>query len=340
LRDKNASIFDRSVPIDYKHSMINFEIKQNITKNVADENAIDKNVVDKRNIYEEADQEKEDAEKLFPKGSKLVEEMKVNFEIAKEYSKKNKVQRGDDDWYKHCGIVLQKMAKDYPVSKEYLIGYIVAHLLEVLLFEDKVEVMNYLYYTNNMTQNSFEWFLKEYFETNSIITKNFTAFIMYDLNKRIIMILNENNKWVIAEPEDQREIASSKETKEYLTLQINDYNKIIGFIGYEKKNRYFVFKTKDLTAKRDTGARCDEAGKNKTLTKINAILGEEKYTNENTKIIKEKNGTIISEAIGNTELCVLQEFILRYFNTIKKNDKKWFVIPEMAIWHKFYTVFV
>jgi hypothetical protein len=32
LKDKNISIFDRSVPIDYKHSLINFEIKQNIIK--------------------------------------------------------------------------------------------------------------------------------------------------------------------------------------------------------------------------------------------------------------------------------------------------------------------
>jgi hypothetical protein len=32
LRDKNASIFDRSVPIDYKHEVINFEINNNIAK--------------------------------------------------------------------------------------------------------------------------------------------------------------------------------------------------------------------------------------------------------------------------------------------------------------------
>ena len=88
------------------------------------------------------------------------------------------------------------------------------------------------------------------------------------------MILNENNKWVEAEPEDQREIASTKEVKEILTMNQNDYNKIIGFIGYEKKNKYLVFKTKDMTSKRDTGARCDESGKDKTINKINEIVGE------------------------------------------------------------------
>ena len=35
----------------------------------------------------------------------------------------------------------------------------------------------------------------------------------------------------------------SKEGKEILSFKLDDYNKIIGFIGYEKSNRYLVFKT-------------------------------------------------------------------------------------------------
>ena len=326
LRDKNASIFDRSVPIDYKHDMINFEIKQNIVKPVIDKRNIDKIIVKEEKIS-------------FPEGNRLIDEMKVNFDICKNFTKQTKVSRGDDNWYKHCGIVIRKMSKEYPDSKEYLISYLVAHIIELLLYDEKLEVMSYLYSLESIKQSTFEWFAKEYFEMNSIITKNFTAFIMYNLNKRMILVLNENNKWVEAGPEDQREIASSKEAKEYLTFKIEAYNKIIGFIGYEKSNRYLVFKTKDMLSKRDTGARCDESGKIKTLQKLNEIIGENNYTNENTKAEKDKDGNIIREAVGHVELCVLQEFILRYFNTIKKENKKWFFTPEMAIWHKLYTVF-
>jgi hypothetical protein len=326
LRDKNASIFDRSTPIDYKHEMINFEIKQNIVKSVIDKRNLDK-------IIEEED------EVSFPEGNRLINEMKVNFDISRDFTKQNKVPRGDDNWYKHCGIVMKKMSKEYPESKEYIISYLVAHMIEVLLFEEKLNIMNYLYSLESINKNSFEWFAKEYFELNSIKTKHFTAFIMYKLNKRMIMILNRSNKWVEAEPEDQREMASSKETKEFLTMKLEDYNRIVGFIGYEKKNKYLVFKTKDMLSKRDTGARCDEAGKVKTLQKINEIIGENKYTNENTKVEKDSDGNVIREAVGHIELCVFQEFILRYFNTIKKEDKLWFITPEMAIWHKFYTVF-
>jgi hypothetical protein len=328
LRDKNASIFDRSVPIDYKHSMINFEISQDIVKPV----------IDKRNLNNAIIQEEQIS---FPQGKRLVDEMKVNFDISREFSKLPKVPRGDDNWYKHCGIVIRKMSKDYPESKDYLISYIVAHMIELLLFEEKLEVMNYLYSLDNIQEGTFEWIAKEYFESNSITTRSFTAFVMYKLNKLMVMILDKDNKWIEAEPEDKREISASKEGKDLFTMKPNEYNKFVGFIGYEKSNRNLVYKIKDMTSKRDTGARCDEAGKVKTLQKLNEIVGESnKYTNENTKAKKDADGNIISEAIGHTELCVLQEFLLRFFNTIKREDKKWFLTPELAIGYKLYTIHV
>jgi hypothetical protein len=217
---------------------------------------------------------------------------------------------------------------------------LVSHIIELLLFEAKIELMNYLYSLDDIKKDSNEWLAKEYFERNSIKTKDFVAFILYKLNKRVIMILNEDSKWVEATPEDQREIASSKEAKKLLTFTLGDYNKIVGFIGYEKSNKYLVFKTKDLSAKRDTGARCDEAGKDKTMKKINQIIGQDKYTNETTKQQKDAKGNVIKEAIGQVELCVMQEFILRFYETIKKDNKKWFLTPEIAIFFKLYTIFV
>ena len=154
------------------------------------------------------------------------------------------------------------------------------------------------------------------------------------------MILNDENQWVEAEPETLTEIASSKEAKSMLTFNIKDYNKYVGFIGYKKNNKDLVFKTKDMESKRDTGATCEESGKEKTLTKLNLIVGETKYTNENSKQLKDKDGNIIREALGQIELCVLQEFILRYYDKIKKNDKKWFLTPEMAIYNKLYKIIV
>ena len=326
LLDKNVSIFERSIPIDYKHSMIRFDLKK--------QGVFGKNKQNKLLNVEEL------RENLNLNGKKIFEELQNDYNLSNEYSKKNKVPRGDDNWYKHSGIVIKKMAVQYPDSKKFLIEFLVAHMVEMLLFQDKLDLMNYIYSLSEVKNNSLEFMIKNYFERKSIKTKNYNSIMLYDLNNLKIMILNEKNIWVEAEPEDQNEFENTKEVKDILEYTINDYNNIVGFIGFEKNYKYLIFKTKDMLSKRDTGARCDESGKNKTIQILNKIIGEEKYTKENTKIIKDEKGNIVQEAIGQVELCILQEFILRYYDKIKKNNKKWFITPELAIYYKLYNFFI
>ena len=333
LIDKNISIYDRSVPIDYKHEMINIEINQEILKPGRN---TEKTVTEKLDL--DASKGEVDAEK--EKRIPVLDEMISNFNLTIEFMKQQKVPRGDDNWYKHCGIVIKKMSNEYPEMKEYLIEFLISHMIETLLYNGKLNLMNFIYSLENIDKDKdiVEYYSKKYFEEKSIVTNNFNAFILYDLNKMKVMILNENNKWVEAEPEDKRELLASPEGKKSLTFNDKQYNKNVGFIGYEKQNKYLVFKTKDMTSKRDTGARCDEAGKEKTIKKINDIIGETKYTPENTKMQKDANGRVIRESISHNELCIIEEFILRYYNKIKKNNLKWFLTPEMALYHNLYQV--
>ena len=266
----------------------------------------------------------------------VIDKIKKQLKPASE----SKEQQMEEFFLKCLNDCSIKISKEYPETKQYLISFLVAHMIELLLFQHKVNLMNYIYSLESIKTDSLESYIKEYFDSNIIVTKKFTAIILYNLDKRIIMILDERNKWIKATPEDQREIALSKESKEFLAFNLDDYNTIVGFIGYEKGNKDLAFKTKNMTSKRDTGARCDQATKNKNLTKLNEILGENKYTIENTKAIKDKDGNVIQETMGNIELCVLKEIILRYFNITERNNKKWFLTPEMAIYHKLYTIFV
>jgi hypothetical protein len=275
-------------------------------------------------------------------GKKIIDELKIHYDVAVEFTKGPKVTRGDDDWYKHCGIVMKKLAKTGEPLEE-LLEFLVHHILELLTFKDKVDTMNYLYSLDKLKENSFEWFAKKYFEYHIITEKKTRAIILYDFNIRKTMILNKDNIWELAEPEDELEIDDSKEGKKFLNFDADVYlnkvlpNGIIGFIGYKKNSKNFIFKTKDVFLPRDTGASCIEAGKSKTLATLNKIVGEELYTKETTKIIKDEDGNVLQEAIGENELCVLQEFILRKYNKNKKDDKLWFLTPDMAIHYKIYT---
>jgi superfamily II DNA or RNA helicase len=339
LLDKNVSIYERSIPIDYKHSMISFDLKPKNNLQM-DKLKLGKLIVDD-NVGVYPQDKKKDYEYQERK-DKLLAEMNENFNLTKEYLKPGKkVLRGDDNWYKHCGVVMRKMSRDFPDSREYLLHFLAAHMIELLLFEEKLDLMNYIYSLKEIEMNTLDFFIKDYFERKSIATKNFNAIILYNLNKRNIMILDsKTNKWVEAEPEDQKEIAETSQVRDLLNFKISDYNVIVGFMGYEKNNKYLIFKTKDMLSTRDTGARCDEAGKNKTIQILNQIIGEEKYTKENTKIIKDDDKNIIQDAVGHVELCVTQEFVLRFFDRIRKNDKKWFLSPEMALYYKIYTIYV
>ena len=352
LQDPNISIFDRSVPIDYKHEMINFEIKEKIIKPTVEK-------LKSQDLAEDLEEEIENIE-----GKKTIDEFNANFAITNKYQKHKlgRVERADDNWYKHCGVVIKKMSQVYKVSNEILIGFVVAHMIETLLYEEKLNFMNYLYSLVTIIENSVEEYAKKYFEKISINTPNFQAIILYNLNKRVIVILNERNKWVEAGPEDQREIAMSEEAKQELIFDKSKYNKIVGFIGYEKNNKYLIFKTKDIDSTRDTGARCDESGKEKTVKKLEMFLDKStfdklifrtkldkdawtKLDKDPTKldqdifIVVDKDGNPVKEMIGHSEMCVLLEFVLRYLNdVVKKDGKKYFVTPELAIYYKLYKV--
>ena len=85
------------------------------------------------------------------------------------------------------------------------------------------------------------------------------------------------------------------------------------------KNDFNIFKVKLLEKKRHKGARCDQASKKESLEILNKILGENKYTSENTS------------NTNHIQICIYQELYLRYFNEIKKNDNIWFLTPGNAI---------
>jgi hypothetical protein len=333
LNDTNVSIFERSRPIDYKSDSIVFEINKKILKNPS--------VPFSQQLYEEIGLD-EDKPKLLGSND-VIKKMSKKYELTQQYIVVTKnddidterVSRGDNDWYKHAGIVIRKLSLEYPDAKDRMNYYLVSHIIEELFYSDKLKLMKYIYSLEDKFANgSFEWYVKEYFKKNTIKTDKHKFLILYDLEKMKMFIL-DNNKWSEATPEDQREIRL--ETDE-LTFQSDKYNKIVGFLGYKRKNVALVFKVKDITSKRDTGAVCEEAGKEKSMDKLNLILNEKKYTKENTKMVKDKKGKIIKDAVSHTEICVIQEIIMRYFDDTEKNNKRWFLTPDMALYYNLYKI--
>lgn len=329
LNNKNISIHDRSIPIDYKHDMIRFQIKSNISKPV----------IDKRNLFIEEDQG-EIAE--FVEGRNILLEMMANYKLVFE---KEKSSRGNQNWYELCGIVMRKMSKEDDISPnkteqeklELLEQFLIEHIVDSLLPNDRIELLNLIYSNKNASLDKiinenpdekmkrFYEKMKTYLTSKFITTKGLTALVTFNGPSRkdnltIYVLDKDTNKWNLAEPEDNKLLQPAMLLKYRLKTNLNNY---VGFIGFEKNNKYMVYKVKDTLNKRTTGFRCDQNGKQSVLKVLNSIEDNKRFDNSSKETLH--------------ELCVRQELTLRLLEATRSQiDKKtYFLDTETAIINEF-----
>ena len=329
LNYKNISIYNRSVPIDYKHNMIKFEIKSNIAKPVIDKRNIDEKIIeDETGVINEPLKE----------GKKVLDNMFKNYNLALETTT---VKRGNDNWYEHSGVVIRKMTKEDGIIKgnseqerlEIMEDFLIEHIVDSLMMEEKVDLLNYIYgndtkkiVSENIVKperfNRFFGKAKKYLLSKIIVSKGITGMVMFNGPSRIenvMVFILENNKWKEGGQEDKRDLGDAIVRKYNLKTNLNKY---VGFIGFETNKKYMVYKVKDTVNQRSTGFRCDQSGKDKIIKLLNDIESDDKYANKVTKD-------------GAVELCVRQEFTLRSFERQKLDNKTWFLDTETAIINEF-----
>jgi hypothetical protein len=324
LNFKNISIYDRSVPLDYKHDMIQFEMK----------NAAVKPVIDKRLLSEKEVGELAEVDDDFSKGKEILMSMFSNFNLA---TNTKAIERGNKNWYELCGIVMRKMVEEDGIDKNVLIKYVIEHIVDTLMLHDRIDLMNYIWtnpdFNTIASDANFKFFsnnVRKYLHSKIIDYKKIKAVVIYDGPSSIenlqIYTLNRDNTWIPAEPEDKRTLSSEIDRRYKLNgkgiLKGKEFlNKYVGFIGFENAKKYMVYKVKDTANERSNGYRCDQAAKDKVIATLNDIEGRERFLNKETK----------DSAI---ELCVRQELTLR--NKQKEDDDTiWFLSTEAAIYNEF-----
>jgi hypothetical protein len=318
LNNKKISIFERSVPIDYKHNMVKLEIKSNLLKDSFEQQMPLSKTQEKAQEQSEREASVPRIKKPLEK-PKVLKEMETKFDSTMQFANNSeKVSKGDHDWYKHCGVTIRKLIQNGIMNMDDATQLLIENLVDMLSYHEKIQLMNYIYSLTLLQENTIEYYVKKYLETKIIKTKRLTSIILFSDDKTQVMIL-KNKKWIKGEAEDEIDIASEfLKIPEYKT----EVNNLIGFIGEDTRNKYLIFKVKDMEAKRNTGARCDEAGKEKKIKILKDLLGEEMFD-------KYTQGT--SKGMLQPELCSLQEMLFRYYNKIKKNNKRWFFDHDLAM---------
>jgi hypothetical protein len=298
--------------------MIQFEFNDEVAKKESPQAAP---THEEREIQLSVDMDKKTEKDV--KTNDLITLCQAEYDLALSFISQERVPRGDDNWYKHCGVVMARLMKEYPdITLEELKGYLIDHILDLLLYEDKLQLLNYITKLQMVDETSFEFKIKSYFDRQIIKGAGLTGIIMYNKEDRKLMILNTDGVWVDAEREDEKDLTNA--IKEKYTINQSQFNQYVGFIGYETTNKYLVFKVKDNLAKRTLGARCDQATKAKNLVLLNKIVGEDdKYTKDNIK------------PLTDSSVCCLQELLMRHYNSREKNGKIWFLDHTNAKLHNF-----
>jgi hypothetical protein len=362
ITDKNISIYQRTTPLDFKMDSIVIELDKNnndMKNKNANKNMNNKNIQLIQNRPPQTREHKQKEKKEL--ATEIIQSMQSALDASRTYYTSPLRLRGDDDeynWYKYCGAIVHYLKKEYEKQEQrdklvelerYYELFSVSHYIEMLNYNDKITLMNYIYSLEQLEENSLEAFIKQYFDKQVIKTKvhdkDILVFIIPHGTQLFLKYDNESYNWIDVSPYESKTINISKEVVAVLHYDYIDknktkaekkssytayYNSVVGYMGFDKGSKQFYFKTRTVGTKRDKGATCFQAAKKENLTKINNLLGYDKYTSENTKMVKDSQGNIIKDTISNNELCVLLELIYRLFHETNKNDKKWVMSPELA----------
>jgi hypothetical protein len=324
ITDENASLYERSVPIDYKRKSIFLEYsnEQQLPEEkgplTEEEESGEKAKGEKVN-GEKANGEKDKGDKVKGekvkgenvKGKEKTDKTEKSFDtLIKEIEESlfdvlntKKLVKGEKNWYRHAGLIVNVLKSKYGFDDNSVRKYMLDHILDMLLFADKMILINHLYgdtVPTNMTP--VQELIKSYLDKRRVQSSGLVGFvIMKDDILRIYVENEETGQFVEADREDYelfvRDIARFDVPK-------NSIHPLVGFVNLftsKKSNqKEMVFKVKDLNQKRNnTGARIDDAGKEKIVKFLNIILGDTIYNDENT------------ENITQLGLCAILEMLMR-----------------------------
>jgi len=386
ITDKRISIHERSTPVPYKHTSVEYPLPGEVTEDylgiglntgvgAAVPNKKVANKVKQATAAAAAPVASDDAPAVVvPEAPEAPEDEPLSridvlittladtFETCKTVF--DKPTKDQDEWYYYCGKVIDQISQteEFQITKDQLYELVVANLIEHLLFDDSLQLVNYLHKKNNYSftsagggggaqvssvqpLTSFERMLLNYYSQQVIsrrlvgkraagaagaaaATPQDLGLLLFHEKKEpaytLVILRYETREWTTAEPEDERDFELL--LGELQTTHIRSMNMVVGFISLFKKE-YFIFKVKVMSKKRDKGARCDQSGKTDTISTINTLLSLNASTSgEEYKLTAENTKTRTQR-----ELCVFQEFLLRTFNRNRLNGRKWFFTPCEAL---------
>ena len=331
ITDERSSLFDRSVPIDFKNSYLTIDVdpeKREKEKNIQKEKetlAASLSKIESEEIREATE---------YDKIVKKIEDCFATIEREKENAiLKNPILEDENDWYIHFGRVYEILRNEsvHHIPEESLKKHVYYHFLDTLSFEDRKIIIDHIYSQPNQTQ---EQIIQGYFDEKLVERNGIRGIVLAVENKTLLFIQNsETKQWEKSKPSENM-LFQSIVQKKYEVPRDNISN-MVGFM-YKFKKEGIVFKTKDMLEKRNnTGSRCSGSTKNDIIKRLNRVLETGPFFKEGDErnIYNDRNSIDIKK-MG---FCVITEIMMRYYTDYEKTNgavnKTWFFDNEKAIYN-------
>jgi hypothetical protein len=294
ISDETASLYERSVPIEYKRPDFRFQLPTGFKT-------------------AQPNEKKEEETQEEVTNASIMKKLREQFQDAFSEEPPT-ISSGEKSWYKHANHVMEHLKTVYDITQTQLETFVVDHMLDMLLFHEKKILVESVYGSDD--EDPLVKKMAAYCKKRKIEKQGKKAFVFNKENGWKLFLWKEDSRELIeAEPEDYRLFESEYSS---FIVDVRKINKVIGFVNLFKNNT-MVFKIKDITQTRNnTGARCGDS-----TTKADAI----KLTN----LLLNKNAYDNTTVIMHYGICVIVEVLMRHFTAIEKDDKIYYLTPEQTV---------
>jgi hypothetical protein len=312
ITDQNASVYERTVPVDYKREKLLLELPPEGTK--------------RPGLHNQDKAEEESAQGLIAgQADEII--VKLNNCITTVFKDPVKLKGSERDWYLHANNILEELMRFIPLTD--IRKYIIYHFLDMLPYPEKLAILKHIFSkgTDDIPHDT-AIHIRSYFEEKILPIRNTRGIVLVNglQLEYLIQSLEESDIWEKARAEDEDRMLT--EFKKQI-ISVDIMFPMIGFIHLFNPNTGMSFKIKNMVTgkqnKNNKGARADQAPKPDLVNKLNMVLEFEDdiYSMDN------KGQMDNMRTIG---ISVMIELIMRYKTDTEGANM--FFNPELALVNK------
>ena len=151
INDENASIYERTMPVDYKRPSLLLELPTNVNAPVTREDDLNETI--RETTTSQTTLSETSLSKIY---NEIIQQIKSNLDIAFSPEIHLLTKEDKENWFKNMNNVLYKLTDYHKIPLETVMKYVLYHSLDILPFENRIILVKYLFKDENVREIEIE----------------------------------------------------------------------------------------------------------------------------------------------------------------------------------------